>query len=126
MAFTFIRNEYQLTPLEGIELSVGGAKLELALEEANFFTLIDEAAKEISLKKLHDLETTISVLEEEAVFRKAKVERLYARRAKLVDCVANIRQFGFQIELEDVFKKIQRIDVELGPYHWLDRRFNLG
>lgn len=82
MAFSFIRNEYQFTLLERIESSIDGAKLELAFEKANCISVIDEAERESLLLKINNLEQTILTLQEEAVSRKKKVKRLFARRDK--------------------------------------------
>lgn len=63
-------------------------------------------------RKILELENTILSLEKEAYLREKKVRQ-----------VSDIRE-GARGDLGKLLRKISRIDNELGPFRWHDKRFN--
>lgn len=118
MAFSFIRNEYQCTPLERIELSITGAQLELSFEKANYISVTDKTDRERLMLKINSLERTILSLQEEAALRKDRVRQLVKR-------IGVVRQFGSEDALVVLLRKVNRIDGELGPFRWSSQPFRL-
>lgn len=124
MALTHIRTEYERTPLERINVSIFEAEKELSVEKAK---LIHEKDKSRVLTKINKLEQIISILKEEASLRKETERHLFAQRSKLIDKIGIMRQqCKSEYALSILLKKIKDIDVQLGPFRWLNQPFKLA
>lgn len=79
--------------------------------------------------KIENLKRTVQTLEAEAETRRQKVKRLTTRRDKLMSEISFLRQQRrtqqMDRKFERLFKQVESIDDDLGPYRWLSKPFYL-
>lgn len=117
--FVINRNKWQRTPLERIEQAIEEIKEEIKMEDS----------KTNNSRIIEDLSKTLETLEEEGVNLKIRVRKLKIKRETLIGNLTWMRRNKFDSEknnkIQKIFKKITKIDKELGPYRNHDTRFYL-
>lgn len=125
-SFVYIRNEWEMTPLERIQKSIRELNLKLFDERIELAGITDQTEFRSKSEEIEKLERTLHILERESADCQLTVEFLTSRRENYLHEITCIRnRAGCQRRFEKLFRRIRKIDIELGPFRWSSQSFRL-
>lgn len=125
-SFVYIRNEWEMTPLERIQKSIRELNLKLFDERIELAGITDQTEFRSISEEIAKLERTLHILERESADCQLTVEVLTSRRENYLHEITCIRnRAGCQRRFEKLFRRIRKIDIELGPFRWSSQSFRL-
>lgn len=127
-SFTRINNEYKRTPLQRIQKEIDDVNRDIRRSETELQYTRSADERRFIMDKIRDLKKTVELLNEEASDRRERVIYLKERRRNCMHELACLRQQQQRHanRIEKLFRKIHKIDKDLGPFRYNDETFGLG